>query len=106
MKWPGNWTEGRLIILLCCGWKWLRNHPARHCFRCPVESIERRIYLIRGNKGAHQELALKMAELERTQKERAAHIAGIYQMIEDLMALEQVPPGHRIGFVNGEEKNK
>jgi hypothetical protein len=67
-------------------------------------AIVRVFMKLRAMLGAHQELALKMAELERTQKEQTAHIAAIYQIIEDLMAPEQVPPARRIGFVNGGER--
>ena len=54
---------------------------------------------------SHKALAYKMEELERNQKEQAAHIATIYEMIQDLMA-PQVPANRRIGFINGEQKGK
>jgi phage regulator Rha-like protein len=47
----------------------------------------------------HKELAHKMEELEREQKEQAAHIATIYQMVEQLMAPSEVPPSRRIGYI-------
>jgi hypothetical protein len=46
----------------------------------------------------HKDLANKMEELERTQKEQATHIATMYQMLEQLMAPSEVPPSQRIGF--------
>jgi ORF6N domain-containing protein len=50
----------------------------------------------------HKELAHQMAELERNQKEQEAHIATIYEMLQDLMT-PQAPAGRRIGFVNGDQ---
>jgi hypothetical protein len=50
----------------------------------------------------HKELAHKMAELERNQKEQEAHIATIYEILQDLMT-PQAPAGRRIGFVNGDQ---
>jgi len=47
----------------------------------------------------HKELAHKMEELERSQKEQAAHIETIYQLVEQLMAPSEVPPSRRIGFI-------
>ena len=47
----------------------------------------------------HKELALKMDELERTQKEQAAHIGNIYEVLEQLTSPAEVPPARRIGFV-------
>ena len=47
----------------------------------------------------HKELAHKMEELERNQKEQAAHIEAIYNMLDQLTAAEDVPAGRRIGFV-------
>jgi phage regulator Rha-like protein len=46
----------------------------------------------------HKELAQKMEEMEHAQKEQAAHIATIYQMLDELMAPSEVPPSRRIGF--------
>ena len=48
---------------------------------------------------SHKELSRQLADLERTQKEHAAHIANIYEMVERLMAPSEVPPSRRIGFV-------
>ena len=48
--------------------------------------------------GTHKELAQKMEELERAQKEQAAHIDTIYQTLDQLMAPSEGPPGRRIGF--------
>ena len=53
---------------------------------------------------SHKGLSHKMAELERAQKEHAAHIATIYEMVEELMAPSEVPPSRRIGFVTGSER--
>jgi phage regulator Rha-like protein len=47
----------------------------------------------------HKELALKMDELERTQKEQAVHIGNIYEVLEQLTSPAEVPPARRIGFV-------
>src|SRR5579872_6372069 len=46
----------------------------------------------------HKDLAHKMEELERAQKEQASHIATMYEMLEQLMAPSEVPPSRRIGF--------
>jgi len=51
----------------------------------------------------HKELAHKMEELERNQREQSAHIAAIYEMVEQLTASADVPPGRRIGFVTDEK---
>ena len=51
----------------------------------------------------HKELAHKMAEMERTQKEQSADIATIYQMVEQLTAPAEVPPSRRIGFVTDDK---
>jgi phage regulator Rha-like protein len=51
----------------------------------------------------HKELAHKMEELERNQREQAAHIAAIYEMVEQLTAPADVPPSRRIGFVTDEK---
>jgi len=51
----------------------------------------------------HKELAQKMEELERAQKEQSTHIDTIYQMVEQLMAPAEVPPSRRIGFVTDDE---
>ena len=47
---------------------------------------------------SHKELAHKMEELERAQKEQATQIATIYEMMEQLMAPSEVPASRRIGF--------
>jgi hypothetical protein len=51
----------------------------------------------------HKELAHKMEEMERTQKEQTADIATIYQMVEQLTAPAEVPPSRRIGFVTNDK---
>ena len=51
----------------------------------------------------HKELAHKMEELERAQKEQGAHIDTIYQLVEQLMSPSEVPPSRRIGFVTDEK---
>jgi phage regulator Rha-like protein len=52
----------------------------------------------------HKDLAHKMEELERAQKEHAAHIATIYQMVEQLMSPSEVPASRRIGFYTDDDK--
>jgi hypothetical protein len=51
----------------------------------------------------HKDLAQKMDELERTQKEQAAHIGNIYEVLEQLTGPAEVPPARRIGFVTREQ---
>jgi hypothetical protein len=64
-------------------------------------AIVRVFVKLRAMLSSHAELARKMEELERAQKEQAAHIAAIYDMIEGLMTPEPIPAGRRIGFVDG-----
>ena len=50
----------------------------------------------------HEDLARKMEELERAQKEQAAHIGSIYEVLEQLTGPAEVPAGRRSGFVTEE----
>ena len=46
----------------------------------------------------HKDLSRKMEELELAQKEHAAHIGALYEMLEQLMAPSEIPASRRIGF--------
>jgi hypothetical protein len=46
----------------------------------------------------HEDLAHKIAELERTQSEHGAHIQQIYDCIDKLIEPAPEPPKRRIGF--------
>lgn len=65
--------------------------------------IVRAFVKLREMVATHKELAHKMAEMERTQKEQSADIATIYQMVEQLTAPAEVPPSRRIGFVTDDK---
>jgi phage regulator Rha-like protein len=50
----------------------------------------------------HEDLTRKMEELERAQKEQAAQIGNIYEVLEQLTGPIEPPPARRIGFVTEE----